>query len=91
MILSDETIVQLTDMSFHLKQLGSMLSWNNIKLMKYASQLGTPFTISLKDERAALMYNGEFVDFISFATHRFLQEKNVIRDAVYRKCGSTRT
>ena len=30
MILSDETIVQLTDMSFHLKQLGSMLSWNNI-------------------------------------------------------------
>lgn len=67
MILSDETIVQLTDMSFHLKQLGSMLSWNNIKLMKYASQLGTPFTISLKDERAALMYNGEFVDFISFA------------------------
>ena len=67
MILSDETIVQLTDMSFHLKQLGSMLSWNNIKLMEYASQLGTPFTISLKDERAALMYNGEFVDFISFA------------------------
>lgn len=67
MILSDGTIVQLTDMSFHLKQLGSMLSWNNIKLMKYASQLGTPFTISLKDERAALMYNGEFVDFISFA------------------------
>ena len=35
MILSDETIVQLTDMSFHLKQLGSMLSWNNIKAIPH--------------------------------------------------------
>lgn len=67
MILSDQTIVQLTDVGFHLKQLGSMLSWNNIKLMKYASQLGTPFTVSLVEGRAALLYNGEFVDFISFA------------------------
>lgn len=45
--LSDGTIVQLTDMGFHLKYLGGMLSWSNLKLLKYASQLGTPFTLSL--------------------------------------------
>ena len=45
LLLSDGTIVQLTDMGFHLQYLGGMLSWDNLKLLKYASQLGTPFTL----------------------------------------------
>jgi len=64
--LSDGTIVQLTDISFHLKQLFRMLSWNNLKLMKYESDLRTPFTISLLEDKAALFYEKDFVDFISF-------------------------
>ena len=66
MKLSDGTIVQLTDISFHLKQLFRMLSWNNLKLIKYESDLRTPFSISLLDDKAALFYDKQFVDFISF-------------------------
>ncbi len=64
--LSDGTIVQLTDMGFHLKYLGGMLSWSNLKLLKYASQLGTPFTLEIAGDKPALMYNGDFVDFVTF-------------------------
>ena len=66
LILSDGTIVQLTDMGFHLSYLGGMLSWDNLKLLKYASQLGTPFTLELIDDKAALMYNGSLVDYVTF-------------------------
>ena len=66
MKLSDDTIVQLTDISFHLKQLLRMLSWNNLKLIKYESDLRTPFSINLLDNKAALFYEKEFIDFVSF-------------------------
>lgn len=64
--LSDGTIVQLTDMGFHLRYLGGMLSWDNLKLLRYASDLGTPFSLELVEDKAALMHNGSFVDFVSF-------------------------
>ncbi len=64
--LSDGTVVQLTDMGFHLKYLTGILSWDNLKLLKYASELETPFTIRLKDEKPALYYKDSFVDEISF-------------------------
>ena len=66
LILSDGTIVQLTDVSSHLKQLFQMFSWNNLKLMKHESELKTPFSIQLLDDQAALFYEKEPVDFISF-------------------------
>lgn len=66
MILSDGVIAQLTDMGFHLQYLSGILSWDNLKLLRYASDLGTPFLIKLYKEKAALFYNDEFVDFISF-------------------------
>jgi len=66
MKLSDDTIVQLTDISFHLKLLLRMLSWNNLKLIKYESDLRTPFSISLLDNKAALFHEKDFVDFVSF-------------------------
>jgi hypothetical protein len=32
MVLSDGTIIQLTDMNFHLRYLTGLLSWDKIKL-----------------------------------------------------------
>lgn len=65
-ILSDGVVVQLTDMGFHLKYLTGILSWNNLKLLKYASALETSFSIELFDEKPALFYKNTFLDFISF-------------------------
>jgi hypothetical protein len=45
--LSDGTLVQLTDMSFHLKYLTGILSWDNLKWLKVASELTTPFTLKI--------------------------------------------
>ena len=64
--LSDGTIVQLTDLSFHLKQLFRMFSWNNLKLIKYESDLRTPFSLSLFEDKAALFYEKDPVDFVTF-------------------------
>jgi hypothetical protein len=48
MLLSDGTVVQLTDMGFHLKYLSGVLSWSNLKLLRYASQLGTDFSLRVE-------------------------------------------
>lgn len=64
--LSDGTIVQLTDMGFHLRYLGGMLSWDNLKLLRYASELGTPFTLAMDGDRAALLHEGQLVDHVTF-------------------------
>jgi len=65
-ILSDKTIMQMTDMSFHLKYLTGILSWNNLKLLKYASQLETPFSLKLIEDKPALLYKNDFLDYITF-------------------------
>lgn len=65
-LLSDNTIVQMTDTGFHLRYLSGLLSWDQLKLLRYASQLGTPFSLRMRDERAALFYEDEWVDFVSF-------------------------
>lgn len=69
-ILSDGTIVQMTDMKFHLEYLNGALSWDNLKLLRYASELGTPFRLSVRrgedgEERIALLCGGEFVDYVT--------------------------
>ncbi|MDR1329483.1 MAG: hypothetical protein LBK23_07790 [Oscillospiraceae bacterium] len=64
-VLSDGTIVQLTDMGFHLKYLSGILSWSNLKLLKYASQLTTPFSLRLSGDSPALFYEDECVDIVS--------------------------
>lgn len=66
LMLSDGTIVQLTDMGFHLRYLGGMLSWENLKLLRYASELGTPFTLEVDGDKAALLHKGQLVDFVTF-------------------------
>jgi hypothetical protein len=64
--LSDGTLVQLTDMSFHLKYLTGILSWDNLKLLKVASELTTPFTLKMQDGEAALFYEEQFIDDVTF-------------------------
>ncbi|MDR3305429.1 MAG: hypothetical protein LBS85_05340 [Clostridiales Family XIII bacterium] len=66
MIFSDGTIAQLTDMGFHLKYLSGILSWDNLKLLRYASELTTPFSVRLIDDQAALCYENDVLDFVSF-------------------------
>jgi hypothetical protein len=66
LMLSDGTICQLTDMSFHLEYLSGVLSWNNLKLLRYASKLTTPFSLELIEDKAALLYDGQFLDFVTF-------------------------
>jgi len=62
LILSDGTIVQLTDMGFHLKYLSGILSWSNLKLLRYATQLGTDFSLKMLDGDLALFYKEELLD-----------------------------
>jgi aminoglycoside 6-adenylyltransferase len=62
MFLSDGTIVQLTDMSFHLQYLTGILSWDNLKLLKYVQDLETPFSLKVYEGKPTLFYNSEFVD-----------------------------
>ena len=65
-ILSDGTIMQMTDMSFHLRYLTGILSWDNIKLLRYASQLETPFALKIIENKPALFYDNTFLDFVTF-------------------------
>jgi len=66
MYLSDGTLMQLTDMSFHLRYLTGVLSWDNLKLLRYAQQLDTPFRVKLVDGKPALLHKNEFLDFVTF-------------------------
>nr|MDD6336714.1 hypothetical protein [bacterium] len=66
MVLPDGTISQLTDVGFHLEYLAGSLSWDNIKLLKYAGQLGTPFSISLEQGTPTLFCNRQAVCPVSF-------------------------
>ncbi len=65
-MLSDGTVIQMTDMKFHLRYLNGVLSWDNLKLLKYASELGTPFSIKLDEGKAALFYDNELIEYIKF-------------------------
>ena len=75
-ILSDGTIVQLTDTGFHLSYLSGVLSWDNLKLLKYIGDLGTPFSLRMQGEQAVLFYNNVAVDTVSFpAESDFYRQK----------------
>ncbi|MDR3209103.1 MAG: hypothetical protein LBT36_00545, partial [Oscillospiraceae bacterium] len=65
-LLSDGTIVQMTDMKFHLRYLNGALSWDNLKLLRYASELGTPFSVRLLEGRPAIYHRNDLVDLVSF-------------------------
>ena len=51
-ILSDSTIVQLTDMGAHLRMLSGMLDWDKAKSTEYADDLATPFFAAYAKRRS---------------------------------------
>ncbi len=59
--LPDDTIVMATDLGFHLSTLSSMFSWDNLKLLKYMSDMKTDFRLSLLDNLPMLYYKGKEV------------------------------
>lgn len=90
--LPDETIVMATDLGFHLSTLSSMFSWDNLKLLKYMSDMKTDFRISLSGDQPILTYKSEEVCPISFmpATKFFEQKTSsgmpFIGNAVLQGC-----
>ena len=66
LILSDGTIAQLTDTNFHLRYLSGILSWDNLKLLKYIGEMGTPFSLRMQGSQAVLFYNNKELDTVSF-------------------------
>ena len=66
LILSDGTVVQLTDTNFHLRHLSNIFKWDNIRLLKYMHELSTPFSLRMQDDSAALFYNNAELDTVSF-------------------------
>jgi hypothetical protein len=66
-ILPDETMVQMTDLAFHMEYIKSAISWDTLKQLKYMSQLKTPFRIDVDNDRnPAIFYNQQKVTNISF-------------------------
>lgn len=66
-ILPDGTIVQLTDLAFHMEYIRSSLSWNTFKQLRYLSQMQTPFRLGLDDSgKPTLYYQKEKITEISF-------------------------
>jgi hypothetical protein len=68
--LPDGTVVQLTDLSFHMEYMKSMVNWDMFSQLKYLPQLKTDFSINLdQDEQPALYYKNKFVSSVSFFPH----------------------
>lgn len=67
LILPDETIVQLTDLAFHMAYIKSVISWDILKQLRYLSQMKTPFRLDLDDAgEATLFYKDQRLTKVSF-------------------------
>ena len=76
LLLSDGTIVQLTDTNFHLRHLSGIFNWDNIRLLKYMGDLTTPFSLCMQNELPTLFYNNVEIDTVSFPpTSDFYRQK----------------
>jgi len=61
-LLPDDTVVQLTDLAFHMAYIRSAISWDMLQQVKYLNQLRTPFTLELSAASTpVLKYNGQIV------------------------------
>ena len=58
-ILPDNTIVQLTDLAFHMDYIRKAISWNTLKQLKYFSQLKTPFILDFDESGNPSLYYGK--------------------------------
>ncbi len=67
LLLPDATVVQLTDLAFHMAYIRSAMSWSTLKQLRYTTQLRTPFSVELDaGEKAALFHRGVRVAPITF-------------------------
>jgi hypothetical protein len=66
-ILPDKTIVQLTDLAFHMEYIKSAISWNTIKQLKYFSQTKTDFRLDLDESvNPSIFYKNQKVTTVTF-------------------------
>ena len=67
MLLPDGTVVQLTDLKFHLGYLKKAMSWDSVSQLKYFSQMKTPFSLVVDpDGQPALYFNDDRISQVSF-------------------------
>ena len=76
LLLSDGTVVQLTDTQFHLEYLSGILSWDNIKMLRHIKDLSTPFSLRMDCGKPILFYEDTEVDMVSFppVSHFYMQK-----------------
>jgi len=48
-ILPDFTVVQLTDLAFHMEYIKKAISWSAIKQLRYLNQMRTPFALDVDE------------------------------------------
>jgi len=76
LILPDNTIVMLTDLTFHMSTVSSMFSWDNLKLIKHLNDMTTEFRITMVEDTPYLFYMDEEVTPVSFPPYsRFYKQK----------------
>ena len=79
LLLSDGTVVQLTDVQFHIRHLSHIFKWDNIRMLKYMADLTTPFTLRMQDDRPALFYYSAEIDSVTFPpTSAFYRQKTTM-------------
>ncbi len=66
-ILPDFTVVQLTDLTFHMEYIKKAISWSAIKQIRYLNQIKTPFTLQVDETGgASIFYNREKITEVYF-------------------------
>ncbi len=67
MRLPDGTVVQLTDLSFHMEYIGKAINWDMLNQLRYLSDLKTDFSLRLDDEgNPVLFHKDQKVTRVSF-------------------------
>ncbi len=66
-ILPDATVVQLTDIGFHMDYIKSAISWSTLKQLKYFSQVRTDFRLDLDESgEPTLFFKNQKLTSVSF-------------------------
>jgi hypothetical protein len=67
LLLPDATVVQLTDLAFHMAYIKHAMSWDALRQLRFMSQLRTPFSLELDESGDAVLFcNGGRVTEVSF-------------------------
>lgn len=76
MVLPDNTIVQLTDLSFHMDYIHSAMTWDSLAQLKYLSQLQTNFSLKLDEAgEPAVYYKKQEITPVLFIAHSDFYEQ----------------